>query len=213
MLEDLFALNGPYAKFMNWLWNMILISVLWLFCSVPVITFGAASTAAYYTAAKCVRHNTGSVIVEFFRSFRINFRQAVVLMCIHGAVLCLIILECIYLYQQSAVPLAVLYLFYFLALMIMAFAIYLWPCLSRFCDSIFGFLKMAVVLVFRHIPTTILLLLLHLGFAIAIYLMPWGILLFPGMMIYLQTFLMEKILRRLSPEPIHEEEARKWYYQ
>lgn len=213
MLEELFSLNGPYARAMNWLWNMLVISVLWTVCCIPVFTIGAASTAAYYAAAKCVRHHTGKVTAEFFSSFRVNFRQASVLTLLWGVVIVLLTLECVWLYSDAAVPLAVLYLFYFLLAAAISCTVYLWPCLSRFAKPNFELIKMAVILTFRHVITTILLFLLLLFTCLGVYLMPWGILLFPGCMFYLQTFLMEKLLLQNSPKPATPEEAEKWYYQ
>lgn len=209
---NLFSADGPYAGFMNWLWNILVISVLWLLCSIPVFTMGAASTAAYYAMAKSVRHHTGTVTAEFFSSFRRNFRQASGLTILTGSVLAVLVLECVYLYSDPAVPLGVLYLFYFLTGAAAACAIYLWPCLSRFDKGSFALLSMAIILVFRHLITTVLLLLLLAAAVLGVYLMPWGILLFPGLTIWLQTFLMEKVLLRYSPAP-EGGEARKWYYQ
>lgn len=214
MLEDLFALNGPYARFMSWLWNMLLISVLWLVCCIPVITIGAASTAAYYAMAKVVRHHTGKVASEFFSSFRSNFAQGTILTILVGLVFGVLIMECIYLYSDARIPLGVLYLFYFLTAAVAAFGMYLWPCLSRFARGSLALVRMSAILVFRHFLTTVLLLLLLLAVLAGTWLMPWGILIFPGLAVYLQTFLMEKILLRYSPKPADDsEEAQKWYYQ
>lgn len=213
MLEELFSVDGPYARFMNWLWNMLVISVLWILCCIPVFTIGAASTAAYYAMAKCVRRHTGRVAAEFFSSFRSNLRQASVLTVIVGLILAIVLLECVYFYSDSSVPLVLLYLFYFMTATVVACAIYLWPCLSRFAKSNFSLLRMAIILVFRHLMTTILLLLLLAAALFGVYLMPWGILIFPGLMTYLQTFLIEKILLKYSAKPADDDEAKKWYYQ
>lgn len=214
LIENLFSMNGPYARFMNWLWNLLVVSVLWLLCCIPVFTIGTASTAAYYAMAKSVRRHTGRVHSEFFSSFKANFRQGSILTVIIGLVLGVLLLECVYFYGDPSVPLGVLYLFYFLTAAAAACALYLWPCLSRFEKGNFALLQMSAVLVFRHLISTILLLLLLAAAFLGVYLMPWGILFFPGLMIYLQTFLMEKILLRYSPKPSDAgEEAKKWYYQ
>ena len=42
MPDELFSLNGPYARAMKWLWNMLVISILWAVCCIPVFTIGAA---------------------------------------------------------------------------------------------------------------------------------------------------------------------------
>lgn len=199
---------------MNWLWNVILLSILWLVCCIPVITIGAASTAAYYTASKVIRHHTGSIASEFFSSFRTNFRQSVSLTILFLFLLGVVLAECVLIYSDPSFPLAFVYLFYVLALTVYGFSIYLWACLSRFSKTTFSFVSMSVVLVFRHLATTILLLLLHGMTFLAIFLMPWGVFFFPGICLYLQTFLMEKILLRYSPKVTEEDpEFQKWYYQ
>lgn len=213
MIRDLFSMNGHYSRIMNWLWNVLVINILWVLCCLPVFTIGVASTAAYYAMAKCVRHNTGKVVSEFFSSFRANFKQAFLLTLILGFVLTAVLLECIYLYSNPSVPLVFLYLFYFMTAMVAACAIYTWPCLSRFHKGTIALLQMGMILVFRHLLTTVLLLLFLFITMIGVYLMPWGILIFPGLMLYLQSFLMEKVLLRYSPKPTEEEEASKWYYQ
>lgn len=213
MIKDLFDMNGPYAGFMNWLWNILVISVLWVLCSIPIFTFGAASTAAYYAMAKSVRHHTGKVTTEFFSSFRTNLKQASILTVIVGVILAAVLLECVYFFSSPDVPLGLVYLFYFMTAMVIACGIYLWPCLSRFEKRNFALLQMAIILVFRHLITTILLLLLLMFTLIGVYLMPWGILIFPGLMIYIQTFMMERILLQYSPKPADDEDAVKWYYQ
>ena len=36
--------------------DIVWLGLLWLACSLPLITLGAASTALYYSMVKCVRH-------------------------------------------------------------------------------------------------------------------------------------------------------------
>lgn len=214
MFDNFFSVNGPYARFMNWLWNMLVISVLWLICSIPVVTIGAASTAAYYAVAKSIRHQNGTAAACFFSSFRSNFKQSALLTALWGVILAVLLLECIYLYSDAGVPLAVLYLFYFLAAAAVACGMYLWPCLSRFAKGSFALIQMSAILTFRHLITTIALLLLAAVCLLGIWLMPWGVLVFPGIAVYLQSFLMEPILLRYSPKPSEDDaEANKWYYQ
>lgn len=199
---------------MNWLWNVLLLSVLWLLCSLPVFTIGASGTAAYYAAAKVIRHKTGSVIPEFFSSFRSNFRQSLGLTFIFLALFVVVLAECILLYFDSSYPLVLLYLFYAMAMAVYLFSVYLWACLSRFARTNMVLIRMSVILVFRHLLTTILLLLLHVVTAVGILLMPWGLLLFPGICLYVQTFLMEKILLKYSPKPTDDDPASQmWYYR
>lgn len=211
--ENLFSMNGPYARVMNWLWNLIVLSVLWVLCCIPVVTIGAASTAAYYTAAKVLRAHEGKVVSEFFHAFKTNFKPATLFTVCYIAVILLLVLDCVYLYDNSEVPLPVLYLFYGLVLLVFSNGQYLFSCLSRFTDRKFQLFRMAVLSGFRHLLTTILLLLLLAALLVGFYLMPWGILVFPGLMFWIKTFLMEPVLRGMMPESEESDpEKRKWYY-
>ena len=67
-------------RFMDWLTkfsHMIVLSALWVICSLPVITIGPATIALYYAAAKTIRCGIGYPTAEFFRCMKENFRQGV----------------------------------------------------------------------------------------------------------------------------------------
>lgn len=213
MFDGLFSQEGRFARFMNLLWSLILTSALWIVCSLPVVTAGAAAAAAYYAMAKTVRFHTGSTASEFFRCFKQNLRQSLPVSIGLTLALALVVVEAMYLYSDASVPLWFLYVFYLMALLLAALGIYVWPCLSRFEMGNMALLRMGVVLMFRYLHFT-LAFLLGLGALLAgIWLMPWGLPLFPGLAVYLETFLMERVLLRCSPKPEEgSPEAKKWYY-
>ena len=187
--------------------------MLWVVCCIPVFTIGASSAAAYYTAAKVIRGREGKAVNEFFHAFRMNFRQSAVFSVGYAAVAAVLLLECWYLYHDSTVSLPVLYLFYGMVLVLVANAQYLFACMSRFNHKNVALLRMAVICSFRHLITTILLLLLLALGCIAVYLMPWGILIFPGLVFLLKTYPMERVLRKYMPEVDDDDpEKQKWYY-
>lgn len=213
-MEKIFSMDGAYSRAMNFIWNILVISVLWLLCCLPVITMGAASTAAYYAAAKAVRHHTGTVHREFFASFRRNFRQSIPLTLAMLLLTVLLGMECLYLYSDPNVPMPVLCLFAAMLLSVLACGSYLWASLSRFDQGSFSLFRFSLVVTFRHILTTVLLLLLLLSCLVGVYFMPWGILLFPGLAFYLSTYPLERILLKYSPPKSEDDkEEEKWYYQ
>lgn len=215
MSNNFFSQESTFSRFMNLLWSLIYISILWFVFSLPVITMGAATTAAYYAMAKVVRFKTGTIFQEFFRSFRANFKQATIFSLVYAIVFGFLIFDCTYFYNNEAsYSLGFLYLFYGLILLLFASFMYLMPCLSRFADPMLQLVRMAVVMMFRNFLSTILLLALLAALLLGIYLMPWGVLVFPGAMLLAKTFVMEPILRKVTPKPEEEsEEADKWYYQ
>ena len=47
--------DGPVIRYLAKAGDMILLNVLWVLCSLPIVTFGAATAAAHYVALKFVR--------------------------------------------------------------------------------------------------------------------------------------------------------------
>ena len=46
--------------------DLVFVGILWLLCSLPVLTLGPASTALYYAIVKNVRHDRGQLSRVFF---------------------------------------------------------------------------------------------------------------------------------------------------
>ena len=80
--------KNPLFSFLNLLGQLILLSILWTICSLPVITVGASTAALYYTVVKVLRRNQESLFAAFFREFRNNFLQSLninmVFLCYFG---------------------------------------------------------------------------------------------------------------------------------
>ena len=54
---------------------MVVLSVLWCLCSLPILTLGASSAALYHTAVKVIRQNRGYAFANFRDSFKGSLRQ------------------------------------------------------------------------------------------------------------------------------------------
>ncbi len=61
------------------IFNLMVLNVLWVLCSIPVVTAGASATALNYTCIKLRRDEGSSIIRMFFHSFAQNIRQALIL--------------------------------------------------------------------------------------------------------------------------------------
>ncbi len=55
------------------------LNLLWLICSLPIVTIGASTTALYYVTLKLAREEEGNVTSMFFQVFRREFKQATVM--------------------------------------------------------------------------------------------------------------------------------------
>lgn len=69
-------LNHKLVQVMGRVWDIIVLNLLLLLCSLPVFTFGAAVTAVYDMSLRLLRGEESGIVRGFFRAFRNNFKQA-----------------------------------------------------------------------------------------------------------------------------------------
>ena len=72
----MFNYNSKFMTALLSLTDAVVLGVLWLMCSVPVVTMGAASAAFYYAYNKSVCQKNGYAWQAFFGAFKSNFKQA-----------------------------------------------------------------------------------------------------------------------------------------
>lgn len=78
MLDKIFDTDNVVFRFFNTIGYVWWLHVLWLICSLPVITIGASTTALCYSCMK-LHDREGYVTRNFFHSFKQNFRQSTIL--------------------------------------------------------------------------------------------------------------------------------------
>ena len=62
--------------------DFIILNLLWLVCSIPIITIGASTTALYTVMLKVVKNEEGYIARGFLKAFKENFKQSTLLMVV-----------------------------------------------------------------------------------------------------------------------------------
>lgn len=73
----LFSVDGKLYKFMSRLWDILQLNVCWLICSLPIVTMGAATVAAFCITNKMVKDEEGYIIKPFFAAFINNLKRGI----------------------------------------------------------------------------------------------------------------------------------------
>ena len=60
-MGGIFNINSPFFRVMSKVFDVIVLSLLWTLCCIPVITIGPATTALYYAIVKSIRKDRGWV--------------------------------------------------------------------------------------------------------------------------------------------------------
>lgn len=75
-MRRLFDLDSPLMRFLSGVADLAVLNLLWLACCLPVVTIGPSCTALCYVARRIARRGAPPVAKTFFRAFRANFRQS-----------------------------------------------------------------------------------------------------------------------------------------
>lgn len=72
----LFEPDGLFARGMCYVYYLVVINVLWLICSLPVVTFGASSAALYSCLFRLLEGDDTRPVRRFFAAFGENWKRA-----------------------------------------------------------------------------------------------------------------------------------------
>lgn len=115
--------------------DCLLLGLLWMVCSLPIITAGTAFTALYHAYNKSIRQDYGHPCREFFQAFKANFKQSTIVWLIVLVILLALYGDfCIVTGYLETIPLAGVLLAFAITLMAVAIAwsIYLLAYIARF---------------------------------------------------------------------------------
>jgi uncharacterized membrane protein YesL len=192
--------------------QLVMLTVVWMICCIPVFTAGAATSAFYYAVTKSVRRDVGYPVREFFRSFRRTFRDGSIFTVLYLVWAALAYMNVRYLVHASGKTNLILLMAYgVLVFFSAALACYLFPALSRFDVSRTKLLKMAFYMTFSRLPQSVLLVIVSAALLwVSTHYLPIACMAFiPGVWCYGATYMIEPALKRFYPEP--EEGNTEWY--
>lgn len=217
-MRAIFNPDGPLFLFGEQLFNIMAVSILWAICCIPIVTILPATSALYYVAVKQVRKNNGSLLNNFFNSFRDSLRTGIPLTCIvliYATTMVAVILTLNGMAKNgTTIPASDSLSFAAKALLLPLLLVlpYLSPVISRFSMGIGAHLKLSIVMSLRFFWRTIPLLVLIAGCVILLWFIPYLIVILPGVCALVCSFLIEPSLRKYMPKP-DINEATPWYWE
>ena len=177
--------------------EIVTAGLLWLLCSLPIVTLGASSTALYYAVVKCIRHERGGLTKSFFKAFRRDFKTATLIWLILLAAGVLFAADVRAFSQLNGVLSTVGKL---LLVALLAFFPWVFAFISRFSNTVGGTLKYCGYLALRNIGKTLLMTIELLCFGLVVWLMPPLIFILPGLVCLLLSLHIEPVFRPITAE-------------
>lgn len=156
--------DSPLMQFLSKVADIMLINLLFLLCSMPLVTVGAAMTAAYKVTQDMVLQNDHNIIRRFFRTFRDDFKQSTI-------VWFLFLLSCgilaydgflVFFYCEGGMAITLYVFLGFLAFLLLGTVTYLYPLIARYNNTLRNHTRNSFYLMLGKIHRTIPAVILEL---------------------------------------------------
>lgn len=201
--------NNFFMRWFGKLADVIMLSLLWTLCSLPLVTIGAATIALYDTIAQCIHGKHESPYKYFFHVFKTELLRGILITLVWAALGFVLYLGYSFLYQwgrENAMMRT--YSMVYLGTLVIPVAIFCWliPIESRFNYGFFGLHKEAAIFTIVHLPTTGIMLAITAAATVMTIFFPALIILLPGIVVTLHSHFAEKVFKRYISEEEQEEE-------
>lgn len=201
----MFKYDNPIFEAIGKIADVVLLGIIWFVMSIPIITIGASTTAAYYAAFGIVNNKDGYVVRDFFKSFVQNFKQATIVFLVF-ALLGGITGTNIYLLNRGVITvssgvLAAITIAQFCVLIeVTLTALFAFPLLSKFTFTTKQVFITAFQLSNKHLFTSILNIVLVFLIAILVTIAPIIFIASGGIYLFLSALLLKRVLVKYRPE-------------
>lgn len=156
-MSGFFSVDGGLYRFLAKFWDLVKLNFMWLLFSLPVVTIGASTVAAYSVAMKMVDDEEGYVARSFVSAFKANIKQGMIMGLIFLAATYAIYLdyEINRVSEEGSIILIVIRIvsvFAYVAAMLYSF-----PLLARYENSIVATIQNSMEISRRYFGRTLLI--------------------------------------------------------
>ena len=198
--------NSPIGEFFSWIYNLLMLSILYLAFSVPVFTVGAAVIALYEEVYAVREGREGIIFKDFFDAFRRNFRMGLGMLLFYAVEILLIggIGGALILVNVPVRPALLLSL-----AVVGGIGCWVAALAGRFEQKLTVTVRNAYLIGIRNLPVTLLLSLINFGIPALVWLLPqeflrwylFALLFFvPAGCAFLTSFVVLRVLEKQYPE-------------
>lgn len=200
-----FSVDGGLYKFMQGLLDVIKINLLWILCSVPVVTIGAATIAAFDVTLKMVDNEEGYVARQFLKAFKNNLKKGIPLGLLTMVCAYIVWLNFSLFNQLEDNPVFLLVMGIVSAFVFTLSFIYAFALQARYENTIIKTLQNSLHISMRYFVRTLFMIII---LVVEIFIICWnnttvffGILIGPACMIYTVSGCAKYIFKQLEKEP------------
>ena len=203
-MRDFFSLDGAFSKYGGFIADMLILSLMWIFFSIPIVTMGAATTAMFYVSTRRIANREGYITSDFWASFKANFVRATILwliIMVIGGVLIFNILNMLNTdlvgetMSSFMLPAQIIFL-----VELTLITVYIFPVTARFEMGIWQTIRSCFFMANRHLLTSIICGALLIAVIFASLMQPLIFFVAPGIYALLASYMLMRIFKRYRPE-------------
>ena len=163
-MHNLFHYENPFIQFLVRVGDLMILNLLFILCSLPVVTLGASLTALHRVTQNMLFEQEEPLIKAFFRAFRQNFKQSTLVWLVELVVIVSLVCDVLLVmaYFDGGLAKAMYILVAVLAILVAGVFSYLMPLIARYENGMRQQVNNAVVLAIIKLPKTIILVLMNL---------------------------------------------------
>ena len=198
----LFNINSSFFKFINKLLDVLLLNLLWILCSLPVVTIGAATCAAFSVTLKMVDDEEGYIGKAFFKEFKKKFKQGTLMWMITAPCIYILYLLWQLVIKSEDINVIVIIGVIFLTAIAISINLYSYPLIARYENSLRNIIKNSFGICLQYFVKTIILTVVVVIEIVIIMWNRWtllaGIIIGPEFIIYTISGVSKKIFLQIE---------------
>lgn len=207
-MRNFFNMDNGFFRVLGRIADLMILNILFIVCCIPVVTIGPALTGMYYVTLKMAVNEEGYIARGFFKSFRQNLRQGIILWLILLLIGIVLFMDILILRNAAGTFYNVMrVLILATSLVYMMVMIYVFPTLARFENSIRATLKNSLLMSILDFPRTFVMLVITIGSVLITFLN--GYTLWYGLLVWIMlgfalvafanSFFLAKIFKKYMP--------------
>ncbi len=167
-MERFFDPDGGIMKALSRIADLAILNLLWLICSLPIVTIGAATTALISITLKMVKNEESYIFRSYIKALKRNFKQSTIIWLILMVIMAVLGTDYyIISHWDNQVRYLLLTVLVLAGLVLLFVEIYIFALIAKFENKVGEYFKNAVLMSIRHLPYTLALVVI---FGIQVYL-------------------------------------------
>lgn len=198
----IFDPNNGFFRTLSRIVDVVGLSLLWLFLSLPVVTAGPATAALYRTVVAVFHEKDDRVFTRYLRSFRENLKVGIPagLICVVVGVILAYGFEIMYAHRSGGLEVVAYAMYYIAMILPLGMACYLFPLLGRFTFSLSGLFVTSLQMALAHLPTTLVVVAVTVVGVLFMLQRLWAFFFLPVVLTLVVSCFLERVFKKHIPD-------------